>query len=147
MAAWLTERCKFSGTTARILVQAAAKLESLPHLAAALADGTLSLDAVAPLADFATPQSDPDLAAASANWTVKQIRELAASHRGTTDAAAARQFEHRSLRFNDAKSTIWAAFTKDDYAVAKAALISRVSWTDDRAATSGTSGTSGSSTD
>jgi hypothetical protein len=139
MAAWLTESCKISGTTARLLVRAAAQLESLPHLAAALAEGTLSLDAVAPLADFATPVSDSRLAAASANWTLKQIRELAASHRGTTEAAAARQFEHRSLRFNDAKSTIWAAFTKDDYAAAKAALISRVSWTTDRAAPSGNS--------
>jgi hypothetical protein len=129
MAAWLTERCKVSGGTARTLVQTAAQLESLPHLAAALADGTLSLDAVAPLAEFATPATDPELAAASAHWTVKQIRELAASHRGPTDAAAARQFEQRSLRFNDAKSTIWVAFTKDDYAVAKAALIARDSWT------------------
>ena len=128
MAAWLTERCKVSGTTARIWVRAAAKLESLPHLANALAEGTLSLDAVVPLADVATPATDPDLAAASVHWTVKQIRELATSHRGTTDAAAARQFEHRSLRFNDAKSTMWAAFTKDDYAVAKAAMIARVSW-------------------
>ena len=104
------------------------KLESLPHLAGALADGTLSLDAVAPLAEIATPETDSELAAASVHWSVKQVRELAASHRGATDAAAARRFEHRSLRFNDAKATIWAAFTQDDYAVAKAALIARVSW-------------------
>jgi hypothetical protein len=129
MAAWLTERCGVSGATAGIFVRTAARLSSLPHLAAALADGTLSLDAVAPLAEFATPESDAELAAASAHWTVKQIRELAASRRAPTDAAAARQFEHRSVRFNDAKSTLWAAFTKDDYAVAKAALIARVSWT------------------
>jgi hypothetical protein len=103
-------------------------LESLPHLAGALADGTLSLDAVAPLADIATPETDSELATASVHWSVKQARELAASHRGATDAAAARRFEHRSLRLNDAKATIWAAFTQDDYAMAKAALIARVSW-------------------
>jgi hypothetical protein len=97
-------------------------------LAAALADGTLSLDVVAPLADIATPETDSELAAASVRWSVKQARELAASHRGTTDAAAARRFENRSLRFNDAKATIWAAFTQDDYAIAKAALIARMSW-------------------
>ena len=85
-------------------MRAAAKLESLPHLAGALADGTLSLDAVGPLADVATPQTDSQLAQASVHWSVKQIRELAASHRGATDAAAARRFEHRSLRFNDAQS-------------------------------------------
>jgi len=109
-------------------VRAATKLESLPHLAGALTDGTLSLDAVATLADIATPETDSELAAASVNWSVKQARALAASLRGASDAAAARRFEHRSLRFNDAKATIWGAFTQDDYAIAKAALIGRVSW-------------------
>ena len=128
MVAWVTERCGVSGGTARLWVRAATKLESLPHLAGALADGALSLDAVAPLADIATPETDSELAAASAHWSVKQARELAASHRGATDAAAARRFEHRSLRFNDAKATVWGAFTQDDYAIAKAALIARVPW-------------------
>ncbi len=128
MAAWLTERCKVSSTTAATWVRAATKLESLPHLARALAQGALSLDAVAPLAEVAQPDTDADLASAAVHWTVKQVRELAASHRGTTDSAAARQFEHRTLRFNDAKATMFAAFTKDDYARAKAAMIARVSW-------------------
>jgi hypothetical protein len=66
------------------------------------------------------------------HWSVKQIQELVASHRGTTDAAAARRFEGRSLRFNDAKATIWGAFTQDDYAVAKAAMIERVSCNESR---------------
>jgi len=128
MVAWLSERCRVSGATARVWVRAAAQLESLPHLAGALANGSLSLDVVAPLADVATPETDSELAAASVHWSVKQARELAASHRGATDASAARRFEHRSLRLNDAKATIWAAFTQDDYAIAKAALIARVSW-------------------
>ena len=128
MVAWVTERCGVSGGTASLWVRAATKLEGLPHLAGALADGTLSLDAVAPLADIATPETDSELAAASVHWSVKQARELAASHRGAKDAAAARRFEYRSLRFNDAKATIWGAFAQDDYAIAKAALIGRVSW-------------------
>ena len=41
--------------------------------------------------------------------------------------AAAREFERRTLRFNDARRTIWVAFTKDDYAVAKSALVGQVS--------------------
>jgi hypothetical protein len=138
MVAWVTERCGVSGGTAGLWVRAATKLEGLPHLAGALADGTLSLDGVAPLADIATPETDSELAAASGDWSVKQARELAASHRGANDAAAARRFENRSLRFNDGKATIWGAFTQDDYAIAKAALIERVSWngsgsSDDRA--------------
>jgi hypothetical protein len=128
MVAWVTERCGVSGGTASLWVRAATKLEALPHLARALADGTLSLDAMAPLADIATPETDSELATASVHWSVKQARELAASHRGATDAGAARRFEYRSLRFNDAKATIWGAFTQDDYAIAKASLIGRVSW-------------------
>jgi hypothetical protein len=128
MVAWLTERCGVSGSTASVWVRTAAKLESLPRLGDSLANGTLSLDAVALLAEVATPQTDADLADAAVHWTVKQVRELVASHRGATDAAAARRFENRSLRFNDSKGTIWAALTSDDYAVAKSALISRISW-------------------
>jgi hypothetical protein len=128
MVAWLTERCQVSGATARGWARTAAQLDSLPHLARALADGTLSLDVVAPLAAVATSQTDAELAEASVDWSVKQARELAATRRGTTDADAARQFENRTLRFNDAKATIWGAFTQDDYAVAKAALIDLVPW-------------------
>jgi hypothetical protein len=128
MATWLTERCGVSGATARVWVRTATQLETLPHLAEALADGTIALDAVAPLANVATPQTDAELAAGAVHWSVQQVQELVASHRGTTDAAAARRFEHRSLRFNDAKATVWAAFTQDDYADAKAAMIERVSW-------------------
>ncbi|MGO8861823.1 MAG: DUF222 domain-containing protein [Acidimicrobiales bacterium] len=128
MAAWLTQRCGVGRSTAAAWVRAAVKLESLPHLAGALAEGALSLDAVAPLAEVATPQTDAELAKASVHWSVKQIRELAASHRGTVDAAAARRFQHRTLRFDDIRTTVWVAFTKDDYAVAKGALMARMSW-------------------
>ena len=131
MAAWLTQRCGVGRSTAAAWVRAAANLESLPHLAGALAAGALSLDAVAPLAEVATPQTDAELAQASVHWSVRQIRELAASHRGTTDAAAARRFQQRTLRFNDERNTVWAAFTADDYAAAKAALTGRMSWGSD----------------
>ena len=40
---------------------------------------------------------------------------------------AAREFERRTLRFNDTRRTVWVAFTKDDYAIAKSALVARVS--------------------
>ena len=131
MAAWLMQRCGVGRSTAAGWVRAAANLESLPHLAGALAVGALSLDAVAPLAEVATPQTDAELAQASVHWSVRQIRELAASHRGTTDAAAARRFQQRTLRFNDARNTVWAAFAADDYATAKAALTARMSWGSD----------------
>ena len=39
--------------------------------------------------------------------------------------SAAREFERRTLRFNDTRRTVWVAFTKDDYATAKSALVTR----------------------
>ena len=40
--------------------------------------------------------------------------------------SAAREFGHRTLRFNDTRRSVWVAFTKDDYAVAKSVLVGRV---------------------
>ncbi|HEY3844077.1 MAG TPA: HNH endonuclease [Acidimicrobiales bacterium] len=127
MVSWLTERTGVGGATARMWVRTAAHLETLPHLAGSLADGSISLDQLAPLAEVATPESDARLAMASRHWSARQAREMAASHRGSTDAADARRHEHRSLRFNDTNCTLWAALTKDDYAEVKAALVAGVS--------------------
>jgi hypothetical protein len=84
MTAWLTERCAVSGATARVWTQTAIKLESLPRLADALAEGTLSLDVLSPLAQVATPATDKDLATEATHWSVKQVRELAASRKGSS---------------------------------------------------------------
>ncbi len=132
MAAWLTERLGVGGATARVWALTATRLEQLPELAASLGAGDISLDVVAPLAEFATPQTDAQLAteAVGSKWSVKQARELAASRRAVTDAADARRYEHRSLRFNDTNLTVWAALTKDDYAICKATLLAGVSWDD-----------------
>jgi len=126
MEAWLTVQCGIGIGTARTWVRAASKLESLPRLALAFESGALSLDAVAPLADVATPETDREIAEAAPGWTVKQARELAQWSRGVSDAAAARRFEHRSFRFNDARRTFWMALTDDDYAEVKSALVGRV---------------------
>ncbi len=48
MVSWLTERIGVGGATARMWVRTAAHLESLPHLAASLAAGSISLDQLAP---------------------------------------------------------------------------------------------------
>jgi Domain of unknown function (DUF222) len=129
MAAWLTERLGVSGATARMWAQTAARLTELPELAATLGSGDASLDLVAPLAAMATPETDAKLAAraTAGGLSVKQARELAAAHRGVTDEAEARRFEHRSFRFNDTNLTLWAAMTKDDYATTKALLMAGVS--------------------
>jgi hypothetical protein len=90
----------------------------------------MSLDKVALLAEVASPETDAEIRSAAAHWTVKQARDLAEWHRATEEAlsrSAGREFEHRTLRFNDARRTMWVAFTRDEYALAKSALVGRVS--------------------
>ena len=133
MVAWLTDRCGVSAATARQWVKPAAKLEALPSLSEALASGELSLDVVGPLAEVATAENEAELRSASAHWSARQVRELVEWHKATEEAlagAAEREFEQRTLRFNDARRTMWVAFTRDEYAVAKSALVDCVSKAD-----------------
>ncbi len=145
MVAWVTGQCGVSTSTARQWVRSAANLESLPCLAEGLASGELSLDLVEPLAEVASAETDAALREASAHWSVRQAGELVAWHRAQSEEAdearaaeavaagvdmsgsAVREFQHRTLRFNDTRRTIWVAFTKDDYATAKSALVGWVS--------------------
>ena len=130
MVAWLTDRCGVSASTARQWVKPAAKLDALPALSDALANGELSLDFVGPLTEVASAENEAELRAASAHWSARQVRELVEWHKASEEAlagAAAREFEQRSLRFNDTKHTMWVAFTRDEYAQAKSALVGFVS--------------------
>ncbi len=88
MTAWVTSHCGVSTSTARQWVTAAAKLETLPCLGEALASGDLSLDLLSPLAEVATPETDAALREASAHWTVRQAREVAAWHKAQRNATA-----------------------------------------------------------
>ena len=130
MVAWLTDRCGVSGSTARQWAKPAARLAALPSLSEALATGELSLDIVGPLTEVASADNEVELRAASAHWSARQVRELVEWHKANEEAlagAAAREFAQRSLRFNDTKHTMWVAFTRDEYAVAKSALVGFVS--------------------
>ena len=88
MIAWVIAQCGVSTSTARQWVRAAVNLKSLPCLAEGLASGELSLDLVEPLAEVASPSSDAALREASAHWSVRQARELAAWHRARKEAEA-----------------------------------------------------------
>ena len=146
MVAWLTDRCGVSAATARQWVKPATKLASLPALAAALAAGELSLDVVGPLAEVASPENEAQLRAASTHWSARQVRELVEWHKATEEAlagAAAREFEQRCLRFNDAKHSMWVAFTRDEYALAKSALVGFVSRADAARRRAGPRGSAG----
>jgi hypothetical protein len=125
MAAWLTEHCRVGAAQARTLVTAAENIEGLPQLSDAMSAGRLTLDVLAPLAAVATPETDGELAEASAHWTVRQAKELAREARGATDAQAARAFIARSVRFDDARCSLWVQLTKDAFAVVKSTLVAR----------------------
>jgi hypothetical protein len=91
----------------------------------------------------ASPETEAEIRSAAAHWTVKQVRDLVEWHKATEEAlalAAGREFEHRTLRFNDAKRSMWVAFTRDEYALAKSALVGRVSADDAKARGSSTKG-------
>ncbi len=143
MVAWVTGQCRVSTSTARQWVRSGHNLEPLPCLAEGLASGELSLDLVDPLAEVASPSSDAALREAATHWSVQQARELAAWHKATAEAeaeaeaaaaagSAAREFEQRTLRFNDSRRSVWVAFTRDDYAIAKSVLVGRVAAQGDR---------------
>jgi len=125
MAAWLTEHCRVGAAQARSLVATAEKIAELPRLSDALSAGRLTLDVLAPVAAVATPETDGELAEASAHWTVRQAKELAREARGATDAQAARAFIARSVRFDDTRCSLWVQLTKDAYAVVKSTLVAR----------------------
>jgi hypothetical protein len=137
MAAWLSERCRMSGSLARTLVVTAEKLGGLPRLAEALGEGRLTLDVVAPLASVATAENDAALAEASVHWSVRQAKELARAARGATNADAARQFSGRFVRFDDARCALWAQLTADSYAVVKSTLVARATLHDHPSAADG----------
>jgi HNH endonuclease len=150
MVTWVTGQCGVSTSTARQWVRSASNLESLPCLAEGLASGAMSLDLVEPLAEVATPSSDAALREASVHWSVRQARELVAWHRAQREegagaeadsaeesgvvapagdresGSAAREFARRTLRFNDTRHSMWVAFTRDEYAVAKSVLVGHV---------------------
>jgi hypothetical protein len=138
MTSWVTQQCGVGAGRARQWVRAASRLETLPKLAAGLASGSLTLDLVAPLAEVATAESDGNLAAEAKHLSVQQARELVVWHKAVREAeaqrrlgatwSAARDYDHRTLRFNDDRCTMWAAFTKEDYPEAKLALMAAMGW-------------------
>ena len=125
MPDWLVAHCRVSRSRARKLVEAAGRVDALPALAGALAEGRLTLDVFAPLSAVATPATDAELARSSEHWTPKQARRLAADMKGTTSAESAAQFRRRFVRFDDERCLLWAQLTTDSYALVKAAVVGR----------------------
>jgi hypothetical protein len=127
MVAWLVQRCSVTATTARDWVTAAEKLEALPEISDALAQGKLSFDQVKPLVEVARPETDATLAEQATKWSAKQVRELAEADRRQTDEQAASTYFRRYLRFDDRRHTLSGYLPSDQYAKVKGALFARAS--------------------
>ncbi len=125
MVAWLVQRCGVSAATAREWVSAAAKLESLPKISAALARRKLSFDQVKPLVEVAQPETDAELAEQATRWSAKQVREFAIAARNQSDQQASGSYARRFLRFDDRRRGISAVLPDEQFAVVKRSLLAR----------------------
>jgi hypothetical protein len=76
----------------------------------------------------ARAEAEAEAEAAAAVESVSSSEEEGAEGRDGPLAVGSsdREFEHRTLRFNDTKKSVWVAFTKDEYALAKSVLVGRV---------------------
>src|SRR5688572_20742864 len=77
MAAWVQAWLNVSAPTARMWVEVARGLEQLPHIAEAFESGALSLEQVAQLVRFATPETDAVWASMAAGMTPVQLEREA----------------------------------------------------------------------
>jgi hypothetical protein len=119
---WLVERTGVSMGTARTYARVGERLFDLPHLAAGLSSGTLTLDKVRAVVATATPESDREIADAAGTLSVKDLAQLAASRTRPTPQSDAADHENRSLRFNDTFRTITAQLPPASYVEAKSRL-------------------------
>jgi hypothetical protein len=120
------ERFGVAAPTARALVHVAERAGDLPHLTNALRAGDISFDKVRAVADVATPGSDRELLDAARRCSVRQLGDVARSHRPAPDSrTAAKDYESRWLRFSDPFRTITVQLPPETYAETKACIQSR----------------------
>ena len=103
----------------------AEQVDDLPHLAAGLSAGRVSLDKVRSLLGVATPENEAGWAEAAAELSYRDLGELVRSKKLPTRASDAAEHEKRSLRFNDALRTIVAQLPPASYAQVRSVLEKR----------------------
>jgi hypothetical protein len=127
MVAWLVQQCGVAAATAREWVTAATRLQELPKISDALAQGKLSFDQVKPLVEVAEPATDAQLAEQATHWSAKQVRELAIAARQQSDDQATGFYARRFLRFDDRRRMLTGVLPEEHYAVVKGSLVARAS--------------------
>ena len=122
---WMVERTGMSVPTARSYAQVGERLSELPHLAAALSEGTLSFDKVRAMAALANAKNDAMLAERAKELSVRQLVELARSASPPSAAGDAESHERRSLRLNETLRTMTAQLPQALFAEMRSALETR----------------------
>jgi hypothetical protein len=122
---WMVERTGMSMPSARAYAEVGKRLAELPHLGAALCEGTLPFDKVRVVAPLARAESDALLAERAKELSVRQLVELARSARPPSGADDAERHERRSLRLNDTLRTMTAQLPEALFAEMRAALEAR----------------------
>ena len=128
LESWIVARCHASVPTARAFAQVAERLWDLPHLSAGLRDGAISFDQVRAVVDTAAPETDAEYRARAEECSVRELAELARANgqsHSETAARAEKQFEDRSLRFNDAFRTVTAQLPAETYAEVRTSIEGR----------------------
>jgi hypothetical protein len=98
-AQWLVARYSVALSTAREWARMAEALADLPAIDAAVAEGRLSLDQLAPLTRMASVETDAELASQGEGWTAAQTRELAARARAPKVKDVNDAHDRRGLRW------------------------------------------------
>jgi hypothetical protein len=98
MAHWLRFAHSFSERSARDFVDAARQLVSLPKIKAAFKEGSLSWDQLRPLASFATPEMDAQLAREAPEWSPSALEDEARRRRRIERDEAAKTHSDRSVK-------------------------------------------------
>ncbi|HXN60323.1 MAG TPA: DUF222 domain-containing protein, partial [Acidimicrobiales bacterium] len=123
--AWMVERTGVGLASARTWAGVGERLFDLPHLSEALCSGAVPLDKVRVVAAVATPETDAAWAEAAAEHSVRDLKELVRSERPPTRADAHKEYEARSLRFNEALRTLTAQLPAESFAEVRACLEAR----------------------
>jgi hypothetical protein len=87
-----------SAKTARDTLETARRLESLPHIAAAAADGRLSDEQLAPLVELADESTDAEWAQRAPNVSPVDLKRMARTQAKPTVEESQRRQQARSLR-------------------------------------------------
>jgi hypothetical protein len=119
------ERCGDSVPTARAWAHVAERLFDLPHHTAGLTEGELSFDKVRAVVDMATPETDRDLREKARQCSVHQLAQLSRARKGASSASAKKDYETRSVRFNDTFRTVTAQLPPESYAEVRSILEAR----------------------